>query len=150
MKKTRLIIALVLCLMFAAVFYSGSVLGQEKTKLTNVVIAEDDDETVSWILIDEGDKIEVSVDVTSPSGGLVDVYIISYNTTVIKFNLEIGFCLYSCTSGFNNPTVAKEYIAIIITCIIGLVTSYFQLSDRGIIWYTYIQLLFMERVYIMP
>jgi hypothetical protein len=44
-----------------------------------VVIIEDSYERDGWILINEGDKVEVSVDVTSPSGGLVDVYVISYN-----------------------------------------------------------------------
>ncbi len=79
MRKTRLLIALILCLMFAAAFSAGFVAGQEKTKLTDVVIAEDSYKSDSWILTSDGDKIEVSVDVTSPSGGLVDVYVISFD-----------------------------------------------------------------------
>jgi hypothetical protein len=80
MRTKRILIALILCLMFTAVFSPAPTSAQDgKTELNDVVIAENDDETVSWILISEGDKVEVSVDVTSPSGGLVDVYVISYN-----------------------------------------------------------------------
>ncbi len=61
-------------MLIAAAFVSGQ---DYKTTRTDVVIAQDDHES-EWLLwANEDDKIEVSVTVTSPSDGRVDVYILT-------------------------------------------------------------------------
>jgi hypothetical protein len=85
-------------LVIASVLSLSSVMAQDNTQLTNVVILENDFESDIWTLTREGDEVDVSVDVTSPSGGRVDVYVISQN----QFN---GYPESSFT-----PALAREGI----------------------------------------
>lgn len=70
--------AVILCLMYLTATTAAFVSGDDnKTTKTGVVIAQDDHES-EWLLwAGKDDEIEVSVTVTSPSNGRVDVYIIS-------------------------------------------------------------------------
>lgn len=72
----RRLIIVILCLMWVAMITTTVVSADKRTK-EDVIIPEDDYVDESLLLLGEGDEIDVSVTVTSPSGGLVDVYIIS-------------------------------------------------------------------------
>lgn len=99
MRKTRILIALILCLMFAAVFSPAPASAQEKITYTNVLIYENDYEYHSLWALNQDEEIDVSVDVTSPSGGLIDVYILSSSH------------YSSYPDGVFTPTIEKEGVS---------------------------------------
>ena len=76
MKNMRLYITVILCLMFAALLATAVVSADKRTE-QDVVISEGSFESEYIMLLDKDDEIDVSVTVDSPSGGLVDVYMLS-------------------------------------------------------------------------
>jgi hypothetical protein len=98
MRRKILLATIILCLIGAALIVPGMVSADKITRTAEVVY-EDSYESV-WLLgIAKGEKIDVTVDVTSPVDGKVDVYILSQAQ---KDNYP---------SGSFNPTVAHEDVS---------------------------------------
>jgi flagellar basal body-associated protein FliL len=98
MRRKILLGTIVMCLIFAALLAPQAAAADKITK-TGEIIYEDSYES-DWLLgLGKGEKIEVSLDVVSPTGATVDVYILSSSQ-------------YSnYPSGSFSPTVAHEDVS---------------------------------------
>jgi hypothetical protein len=116
MKNLGKFIMVILCLMCAALLVT-SVVSADKVTEEDVVIPEDSYEDVFWLLVYEDDKVDVSVTVDSPSGGLVDVYILSssewFDYPDEPFTPELSKESVSTTSfTFTAPEAGSYYLII--------------------------------------
>lgn len=98
MRRKILLGTIILCLVFLAFFTAGSVSADKITE-TGVTIYEGGYESESLFGLGMNEKIDVSVTVTSPTGGRVDVYILSYSEYTSDY-----------PDGNFNPEVAKENV----------------------------------------
>ncbi len=116
MKNMGKFIMVILCLLFISLL-TVSVVSADKIERTNVVIAEDSYDSV-WLLgLTEGEEIEVSVEVVSPTGALIDVYIIPsadiYDYPDDPFAPEITREGVSTTTfTFTTPDAGSYYLVI--------------------------------------
>lgn len=102
MGRMRIITAIIMCMMCAAlltpVFASAQ---DDKISFNGIVIYEGGHQRESLFLFSSGEKMDVSVDVVSPSGSQVDVYILS-NTEYDKFDSGSPF-----TAAFERERVSS-------------------------------------------
>ncbi len=112
----RKLIIVILCLMWVALITTTVVSADKRTK-EDVLISEGDYVDESLLFLDTNDRIDVSVTVNSPSGGLVDVYILSssdwFDYPDDPFSPEISREGVTTTSfTFTVPEIGSYYLII--------------------------------------
>jgi hypothetical protein len=101
MKMYKLTMVIIVVIFFTTVLASASVSGQddEKTSKEGVFIGFGDYESEMFIGLEEDEEIEVTVTVTSPVNGKVDVYILSSSEYHSRYPTKTFY-----------PALAKENI----------------------------------------
>lgn len=116
MKNMGKLIIVILCLMCTTVLFT-TVVSADKIKETNEVISSGSYKSVMLLGLTEGEEIEVSVEVVSPTGGLVDVYILPssdyFNYPDDPFSPELSReGVTTTTFTFKTPDTSGYYLII--------------------------------------
>ena len=116
MRRMKMFAAIILCLLCIPLL-TASVVSADKIEVTNEVIPEDSYDSV-WLLgLTDGEEIDVSVEVVSPTGALIDVYIMSSSDYLDypdeTFSTEISREGVSTTTfTFTTPDAGSYYLVI--------------------------------------